>query len=298
VDNPQKYGLELIKTDIDTKLNMNDVLFEIKAYKQGASELEEEEINLRKASDNTQVIDTKELVTTTVEDREGIIRLDDILIESAGTYYFEFIETTPLEPVIYKDKSENVKVKVDILVEDGKYVIKNMEVVQGEKYVIKDNSEISDSTVITNITNERIKGSYSLEMIKLEELLGKPIQGAQFVIEAYKEVEDIILYKSTDDVTSMDAIIPGKLTITSEDGKFVIEDIRIEDLDSYILKITEIKAPENYTLLREPIELRITPGIKGEYDDAEFVLENIELVSGENDGLVKYNNTEEKIELE
>ena len=84
----------------------------------------------------------------------------------------------------------------------------------------------------------------------------------------------------------------------SEDGKFVIEDIRIEDLDSYILKITEIKAPENYTLLREPIELRITPGIKGEYDDAEFVLENIELISGENDGLVKYNNTEEKIELE
>ena len=59
--------------------------------------------------------------------------------------------------MIYKDKSENVKVKVDILVEDGKYVIKNMEVVQGEKYVIKDNSEISDSTVITNIINERIK---------------------------------------------------------------------------------------------------------------------------------------------
>ena len=324
IDNPQRFDLDMIKSDIDLynlvkdqgrelEPNMNDVKFDIKAYREN-TEGEKEEIELRKAYDNTNTFVLDELLTSTVADTNGMISLKDILIEKAGTYYFEYIETTPLEPIIYKDKSENVIVKVVIGINEArnKYVVESVEAVQGDKYVIDENTNVDDSVVTTNITNERVKGSYNLEILKLEELLGHPVQGAKFVIEAYKKVENeeteaddnmfnlpssddaeeaeyemIKLYRSTDDVTSMDELIPGKFTIDSEDGIFRINKIRIENLDTYELQIREVKAPDTYTLLRDPIRLRVTPRIEGQYDDAKFVVDTIELISGDNDGLVR-----------
>ena len=65
------------------------------------------------------------------------------------------------------------------------------------------------------------------------------------------------------------------------------------------LKITEIEAPETYTKLRDTIELKVTTKLYEETEKAKYVLDNIELISGENDGLVKLvKNTEDKIELE
>ena len=302
IKNPQKYNLSLRKTDIDTKENMNNVKFQIKTYKLN-KEGKQEEISLRKAYDNTQSFDTSELITNTVNKVDGVISINDILIERAGTYYYEFIETTPKDPIIYKDKSENVIVKVDIAVENGKYVVKNMKVCSGAKYTISKNTNITESTVNVNVTNERVKGSYDIQITKLEELLHRPIKGSKFIIEAFKQNEDgsetaIELYKSTDNVNSKDIIVPGKFTINSDDGVFSINDIRIENLDSYILKITEVEAPETYTILRDPIIFKFTPKISGQYDDAKYVIDSINMISGDNDGLVSIKNTEEKVELE
>lgn len=136
-------------------------------------------------------------------------------------------------------------------------------------------------------------------------MLGKPITGAQFVIEAFVENEHnekqlISLYKSTDDVTSMEQLIPGKLTIKNDDGKFNINNIRIENLNSYLLQITEITAPDGYTLLKEPIVMKVKPKIVGENDDAKLVVDTIEIISGDNNGLVKFivNSENEEIKEE
>ena len=113
---------------------MNDVKFDIKAYKENA-EHELDEIELRKANDNTKSIDLTGLVTSTISGKKGMISLKDILIPSAGTYYLEFIEETPKTPIIYKDKVENVIVKVVIGVNEAgnKYVIESVEPVQGAR---------------------------------------------------------------------------------------------------------------------------------------------------------------------
>ena len=308
VKNPQFYNLNIVKTDIDTNENMNNVTFEVKAYKEVAGG-EREQTVIRKADDITKTINTKDLVTATVNSVNGVISFNNILIESAGTYYYEFIENTPKEPIIYKDKAENVVVKVVIGVAEiegqRQYVIENMEVVQGERYTIIENTEFENKTVNVNITNERVKGKYSLEIQKLDELLGHPLNGATFTVEAVKESsagteQSINLYKSTDNVNSMETVIPKTFTIESEDGKFVIPDIRIENLDSYTLIITETEAPETYTVLRDAIKLKVTPKIQGENDDAKFVIDTVELISGENDGLVKIveNDDNERIILE
>ena len=308
IENPQFYNLNIVKTDVDTNENMNDVTFEVKAYKEIAGG-EREQIVIRKADDITKAIATRELKTLAVGTVNGVISLKNILIERAGTYYYEFIENTPKEPIIYKDKAENVVVKVVIGVAEiegqRQYVIQNMEVVQGERYTISENTKVENKTVNVNITNERVKGKYSLEILKLEELLGHPLQGAKFEVKAVKvdsagTEQQINLYKSTNDVTSMERIIPTDFIIDSEDGIFTIPDIRIENLDSYILIITETEAPETYTILKDQIRLRVTPKIEGENDEAKFVIDTVELLSGDNEGLVKLveNNNAEKIEIE
>ena len=328
IDDPQVYNFDMIKTDIDLynldgylNYNMNDVNFEVKTYKENKLG-EIEEINLKRGYDNTSVIDTSKLVTSTIDQTTGMISLKDILIESAGTYYFEFIETTPKDPIIYKDKSENVKVKVVIGVneEHNKYVVENVEVVQGEKYVIPGHTKVEDSNVTVNITNERVKGSYDLEITKLDELLGHPLTGAKFVVEAFdvkknelnngfdygsdnnsdnSEIEigeQIELYKSDGDVTSMNKIIPGVLSIKNDNGTFKISNIRIENLKPYIIRITEIEAPETYTILRDPIYILVTPKIDGQFDDSKYVIDTVQLISGDNDGLVRLlgNSTDDK----
>ena len=306
VENPQKYNLNIYKTDKDTDENMNGVEFRLKTYKE--NELGKlNEVELRKANDNTQVFDTKSLITDTVEAVEGVISLKDILIESAGTYYFELIEKTPKIPFIYKDKAENIMAKVAIDVQNvngqNQYVVKEMSIVKGDKYTISENTKLKDSDVNVNVANERVKGSYNLDISKLEKLLGNPLKDAQFTIEAYQvnsegKEEQISLFRKTDDVNSMIKIVPAKFTITNDNGIFSINNIRITRAETYIIQIKEIKAPNSYTILREPIRLRITTAIKGEYDDAEFVLESVELISGNNDGLVKVSNTENKITLD
>ena len=330
INDPQKYDLRIIKTDKESLENLNNVSFTIKAYKGvvRAGEERVQEIGLVSADDVTQNIDVAELVTANVNGIDGIIEVNNIAFNGAGYYYFEFVENTPTDLVIYKDKSENVIVKAHVISENGKYKFDSIEVVQGEQYVIVDNTVVEDDLVITNITNERVKGSYDINIRKLSDIYGTPLNGAEFTIEAY-EVDDgahttndeeenenegteeenqfetidlkenqIMLYRLTDDVTSKEQLVPGKIIMRSADGIFNLENIRIESLKPYILKITETKAPETYTALRDPIEIMITPEIKGEYDDAEYVIKEVSMVNGGNDGLVLFSVHDKEIGFE
>ena len=306
IKDPQAFDLNLMKTDKDTMENMNDVKFQVKAYEEKEDNTIEE-IPIKLADNIVEVYDASELVTGRIRYLDGMISIKDILIEKPGTYYYEFIETTPTEPIIYKDKAENVKVKVEIAVQEidgqNQYVITNMEVVQGNNYIIDENTNYASHIVNVNISNERIKGKYDLVITKLEELLGGPVQGAEFTVKAFKEnsefeVEDEInLYESTDDVNSMNSIIPTEFTIDSDDGVLSIPNIRIDKPETYIIEIKETKAPETYTILRDAIRIKVTTGIEGENDDAKYVVKSAELDGKDNDGLVGVTRTNDKIDV-
>ena len=78
----------------------------------------------------------------------------------------------------------------------------------------------------------------------------------------------------------------------------VISDIRIEKPETYIIKIKEIKAPETYLELEEEIKLKVTTGIEGEGKEAKYVIKDVEMISGDNNGLVTKSNVENKIQLD
>ncbi|MBP3501885.1 MAG: hypothetical protein J6K42_00150 [Clostridia bacterium] len=299
---PEKYDFKLMKTDIDilkSKINfeekyedvsenMNDVEFSVVVKDENGELVLKDTTSGRDAKTEFETINTKDQKTSAIDGTDGLILFDNILIEKIGTYTFEITEVTPVvEGMIYKDKSESIIITADIVVEDGKYVLTNMQIPQAERYTISDNTKLTGTetqTVDVNVLNERIKGKYDLTLNKVSKLTGKPLDGAVYKVTVEQEgQDDKVLYISDEDVLSKNIIIPyvgdENQDITGT-AVTAFNDIRIEIPETYTIKIEEIKAPDTYTKLDDIIELEITTGIEGEYDDAHYVLKEIKLKDG------------------
>ena len=293
IQNPQKYDFSLVKIDKDTKEAMNNVPFTLTVEKSNGEEFEEIEI---KDANTFESIQTDELVTANVDGVDGVISINDILIESTGTYRFILHEesTDGIFDILYKTHRYDVIIEATIVVRNGIYVMEDIQVVSGANYI----TFLDFSTgIATGETNERIKGKYDLELEKIDSYTGEYLDGAVFDVTVERDGQESELYKSTDDVTSKDVIIPTTVTVT--DGKIKIEDIRIERPETYTIILTETKAPEGYMLLDVPIKLRVTTNRNGveNYDDEKFIIESVELIDDENHGLISLEYDEDEIKV-
>ena len=302
---PEKYDFKLMKTDIDVLAskekfgnkykaiseNMNDVEFSVVAKDANGEIVLKNTLSGKDAKTEFEKINTKEQKTKNVDNTDGIILFDNILIERAGTYTFEITEVTPIvEGMIYKDKSESIIITAEIVEENGKYVLKNMQIPQAKRYTIAKNTKITGTetqTISVNVSNERIKGQYDLTLNKVSKLTGKPLDGAVYKVTVEQDgKENKTLYISDGDVLSKNEIIPyvgdENQDITGT-ATTAFNNIRIEIPETYTIKIEEIKAPETFTKLDDVIELEVTTGIEGEYDDAHYVLKEVKLKEGNHD---------------
>lgn len=295
VKNPQKYKFSLVKKDKDTNEAMNGVKFKLKVVDTSSST----RVTLKDAN-TFKEINTDALETKNVDGVDGVISLDNLLIEKAGTYNFILHEesTDGIFDWLYKSHRSDIVIKVTFAIEDGKYIIKSAETTVGKTYV----SGLSFETGIeTGITNERIKGKYSLILNKVDSYTGKNLDGAVFDITVEKDGKEHKLYKSTNDVNSMEQILPAN-NVVVKDGKLEIKDIRIEEVkrdrqEVYTIILTEKTAPKGYMLLDKPIKLKITTNTTGEDDDEKYIVESVELIEDGNHGLVTMNYDENKIEI-
>ena len=290
ISNPQRYSLKLIKTDIDTNLRLNNVEFNVSVYNEKG-----EHLTLKKASDQSKTIDLSKLVTKEVNGENGVILIDDILIEKSGKYILRLQET---KPYLWKQVND-IFVLVNIEVENGQYIVKNMKVLKGTEETNNENSKIiydeNSTTVQIEINNERVKGKYDLNIEKLDSLTKNKIDGAKFKVTVLRDGKESEVYESNGDVTSKNIILPQEVEVTN--GTITIKNIKIEEPENYIIRLEEIKAPDTYLDLQEVIELKVTTNLKGEGKEERFILENVELVSGENNGLVSHKYEDNKIIL-
>ena len=291
IKNPQKYKLHLRKIDKDNKKGMNGVTFDL-SVSDGKNI-----VKLRNAN-TLENMNTEGLVTSTVDGADGVIEINDILIEKSGTYTYTLHEhsTDGIFDWLYKNHKDDIILRVKIVVKDGKYVIENLETVQGGDYV----GDLSIATGIgSTIKNERIKGKYDLILNKVDSYTEKALDGAVFNIHVEKDGKEHTLYKSTEDVDSMEQILPAD-NVVVKNGKFEIKDIRIEEigrdrLEEYTIVLTEVTAPKGYMLLDAPIKLKVTTNTTGKFDDEKYIVESVELVDDENHGLVTFDYNENKI---
>ena len=289
IKNPEKYNFELIKKDIDTDERMNGVDFKLEVYNG------DQKVTLKDPVTFEEIV--PEIVTTAnVNGYDGVISIPDILIEKAGTYTFvlEELSTEGKFDILYKTWADKIRIDVQVAIEDGEYVVKQPSVRTGNQYVeVVNTSNIKAQTTSVTATNERIKGKYDLILNKMDSYTERPLDGAEFDITVEKTTDSPVynedkLYKyNEDDVTSMEEIIPGHYTV--QNGTLVIEDIRIEQVETYIITLTETKAPEGYMLLDEPIKVKVTTGRIGQYDGEKYIVRDMEFISGGNHDLVTAN---------
>ena len=309
IKDPEKINFKLVKRDDLTNENLNDVTFTTSVYYQAADASSDPT-----DADRTQLVDANTfenidistIKTANIDGIDGVIVVPDILVDKTGTYTFVFHEesTDGLFKYLYKSHAEDITVKIDITVEKDNqgrpigYKVGQPIAVTGAKYLDEESTlttQTKAQTVRTEVLNTPIRGHYDLVLSKLDKYTSRKLDGAEFDIRAEKDGEAYELYEDVDDLRIENAIIPSHVTV--QNGEIVIENIRITPppyqapeadgtLETFKIILTETKAPTGYMLLDDPIVLEVTTAIDGEYDDAEYVVKSVNLVSGDNHGLV------------
>ena len=285
--NPEEYNFKLYKVDKDTNEKMNEVFFDIKVVDEQNNEVE------LKDSKTFEPKSLKTLKTTNISGVDGVISIDNILIEKPGTYDFIIKEYSP---ELYVENGE-IRVRVFITNENGSYKVSNMRIIEGEDSVEFANSKVIEDepeTVEVQVNNERIKGKYDLVINKLDNYTKKLLDGSKFNITVERDGKESELYEANEDVNSKNVIIPTK-EIDVTNGRIVINNIRIEKPESYILKIEETQAPERYVKLEKPIQIKVTTKKLEDGINTRYVLESASIV--EENSLVKQTSSENKLEV-
>ena len=289
IKNPEEYNLKLYKVDKDTNEKMNDIFFDITVLDEDNNEITLKDSKTLEAKDLTS------LKTKNIDGEDGIIEINNILIERPGTFYFVIKEYTP---DLYLDNGE-MKIQVTIVEEDGSYKVSSIKSVEGEEAIETSNTKIiveEPETIQIQVNNERIKGKYDLSINKLDNYTKNALDGSKFKITIERDGKESELYQSNDDVNSKDVIIPTEVEV--KNGSVTISNIRIEEPETYIIKLEETEAPDTYLELEEDIKLEVTTEIKGQGKEAKYVLKDVKMLSGDNNGLVSKSNTEDKIQID
>lgn len=309
VKNPELYSLKVVKKNVRSGEKLNNVEFTTTVYGP-----DNRPVDLVDAQ-NIETKDISKIRTANIDGVDGTILIPNILINKTGTYTYVFHEesTDGLFEYLYKSHAEDITMKVEISVEKDSagraigYKVGQPTIVTGERYVDLEGTltTLSKAQLTrAEITNEEIRGHYNLILNKLDSYTKSRLDGAEFRITATKNGEEYELYEDVDDLNVKNVVIPGNYTITN--GRLNVPNIRITNppyevaaddgtLETYVIKLTETKAPDGYMLLDDPIEIEVTTAINGEYDDAEYVVKSVNLLSGENHGLVArptYNSNE------
>ncbi len=289
IKNPEEYNLKLYKVDKDTNERMNDIFFDIKVLDEQGNEVALKDSKTLEAKDLTS------LKTMNIDGEDGVIKINNILIERPGTFNFVLKEYSP---ELYLENGE-IKVQVTIVEEDGSYKVSSMKVIEGEDSIQASDTKViveEPETVQIAVDNERIKGKYDLIINKLDNYTKKLLDGSKFKVTIERDGKESEVYKSNDDVNSKDIVIPTEVEV--KDGSLTISNIRIEKPENYIIKLKETKAPDTYLPLEEEIKLQITTDISGQGKQAKYVLKDVKMLEGNNNGLVSKSNTENKIQID
>ncbi len=287
--NPQKYNMILLKKDKDTNKAMNNVTFDITVFEEDETE---KEIKLKDAN-TMQDKDLSRLTTSNVNGQDGVITINDILFEKAGTYKLKLHETS-VEGYI---DIEDIEMYVTIEIVNGKYEVADIS--YDSEFIDKENTKIvkvdgKDIQVIQIVVeNEQIKGSYDLTINKTD-LRGVYLDGAEVKVTVLRNGKESELYEANDDVTSKKVIIPVQGVM--QNGNLTIHNIRIDKPESYTIKIEEIKAPEGYVKLEEPVEIKVTTKKEGQGLNTRYILASADLV--DKNELVELKTSENKLEVD
>ena len=245
------YNFQLIKQDSESNANLSGAVFSVK-------------INNGTAQNYT-------------TDNNGVISINDIHITELGTDIITIEEITP--PMGYNSMMETIVLEVTKTLNGGSYVASGVKFASGTN--AQDcHVELNDGLITVTVPNEKITGSYKLQLIKQDSQNKNALQGAKFSVKINNE--EAVEYT------------------TDQEGKITINNIDITQTGTDTITINETQAPTGYNKVIGELRVNVTKTISaGKYiaSKAEFTTNTQAQGSTINleDGLIKVTVPNEKI---
>ena len=218
------YNLQLIKKDKDTQANLSGAEFRIR-------------INSQSSRNYT-------------TDNNGTITIDDIQITQTGTDTITIEEITP--PTGYSSMIETIVLEVTKTLSGGSYVASGVRFASGTN-AQNCHVELNDGVITLTVPNEKISGSYNLQLIKQDRENQNTLQGAKFTVK--------INNGQTQEYT------------TNGSGIIEINNIAITETGTDTITIEETQAPTGYNKIINTLTVTVTKAVQGESyiaSNAEF----------------------------
>ena len=208
------YNLQLIKKDKDTQANLSGAEFRIR-------------INSQSSRNYT-------------TDNNGTITIDDIQITQTGTDLITIEEITP--PTGYRSMIELLEIEVTKTLSGGELVASG---VRFTDETVAEDSHVSlnDGLITVTVPNEKLTGSYNLQIIKQDNQTKNTLQGAKFQV-------------------TINNGQPTEYT-TNENGSITISPITITETGADTITITETQAPAGYNKRIDTLTINVTKAVSG-----------------------------------
>ena len=207
------YDLQLLKTDNETGSSLNGAEFKI-TLPNGSTE-------------------------TKITEANGILEINNINIEEAGTDYITIEETKA--PEGYNKLFNKIELEITKQENSDSYIISNVEFGENEGSGLGSGEvklEYSSNLIKLIVPNVKKEGGYNLQLIKIDDENGKPLSGAEFKVT-----------------------LPNGSVVTQETNENGILDlgkIEINQIGTDVIKIEELNAPTGYNKIVNSFDLEVT----------------------------------------
>ena len=201
-------------------------------------------------------------VVTKTTNENGLIDLDAVEITETGTDTIKFEELNA--PSGYNKLFNSFELDVTKQEQNGVYVVTNVDLKNSQGSGLGTGQiQVNNQNGMITITvpNEKIKGSYDLQVVKIDQENSEKLQGAEFKVTMPDGSE--------------------RTETTGADGTLTIEGIEITETGIDTIKVEELNAPNGYNKLFNSFELDVTKG----QQNGVYVVTDIDLKNTEGSGL-------------
>ena len=201
---------------------------------------------------------------TETTDSNGVIDLGTIEITETGTDTIKVEELTA--PKGYNKSFNSFELDVTKEQQNGAYVATNVDLKNSQGSGLGTGTgqiQVNNQNGMITITvpNEKIKGSYDLQIVKVDKENSTRLQGAEFK------------------VTMPDGSVVTKTT--NGNGVIDLDEVEITETGTDTIKVEELTAPTGYNKLFNSFEIDVTK----EEQNGVYVVTNVDLKNSQESGL-------------
>ncbi len=216
------YSLEVLKQDKESKAKLSDAEFDVQ-------------------------IGNRDIITYKT-DASGSFKIENIELLKAGTETIKITESKA--PAGYKITEGTLELEVTTEEKDNSYVVSRVETKKSLENII---ANLNDNKVTVTVDDEKITGSYQLQLIKQDKETKAKLSGAEFNVQiGNSEV---------------------KKYTTDENGIISVPSVEITETGKDTIRISEVKAPDGYKEIKGTLELEVTKSV----DDENYVASKVEV---------------------